>query len=143
MLFVGLFKVDRAKDLEFWSVFWQGPPPPADMELVAAYNLLTDLRVIVFKAETIAAIRWWDKLNIVGSFECHPALDQTRGYLSVVARDLDEFAAHQRSRGVAEETIKTNVAFRAEAHQAPSVWSALEVARTFRERGQSDGWSPS
>jgi hypothetical protein len=136
MLFVGLFRSDRARDLEFWSVFWQGPKPPDDMELVAAYNLMTDLRVIVFKAETIESIRWWDRLNLVGSFECHPALDQTEGYHSVVERDLERFAGFMRERGSPEAAIKRQVEFREHSYRAPSAIAALEVARQFRERAR-------
>jgi len=111
------------------------------MKLIAVYNLMTDLRVIVFEAETAGAIRWWDKLNIVGAFECHPAIDQTSGYHAVIARDLSGLEAHMRARGASEQSLPASVALRAESHAAPSVWAALEVARAFRERAQADGWS--
>ncbi len=133
MLFVGLFRVDRAKDLDFWAVLWQGQGPPADFKLVTAYNLLTDLRVFVFEAESIASIRWLDKLNMVGSFECHPALDQSEGYLAVVHRDLDEFARFQRGRGASEQSIAAQVAFRRAAMESPGIFDALRVAQARRD----------
>lgn len=85
MLFVGLFRTDRARDYEFWSVLWQGQGPPADFELVAAYNLLTDLRVFVFKAESIGSIRWLDRLNMVGSSSrtCEPPPPFTMSFRNV------------------------------------------------------------
>src|SRR5947209_14492038 len=124
MLYVGLFRTERARDLEFWSVFWQGAKPPADFELVAAYNLLSDLRVIVFKAETIAAVRWLDRLNLVGKIECFPALDQTEGYHSVVNRDVEQFAEFIRARGASEAAIARQVTFRRTAMEQPDLWAA-------------------
>src|SRR5437764_9334452 len=112
MLFVGQLQMERGKDLEFFAVFWQGQGPPADFKLIAAYNLLTDVRFIVFEATSIGAIRWLDKLNTVGRFECHPALDQTEGYQSVVDRDLDAFERFFRARGASEQSAKVQVAFR-------------------------------
>lgn len=134
MLFVGIFRMDRARELDFWAVFWQGRKPPADFELVNAYNLMSDTRVIVFKAETIGAIRWLDKLNHVGTLECFPALDQTEGYRSVVDRDLDAFAAFSRARGANEEGIRAAVEFRGTAMNAPTVWAALDWAHEWQHR---------
>ena len=134
MLFVGLFRTERARDREFWAVLWQGGGPPPDFELVAAYNLLTDLRVLVFKAETIESIRWLDRLNMVGSFECHPALDQTEGYQSVVRRDLDRFERFFRARGARDAPTEREVRFRREAMQTPTLWHALRHGKEWQER---------
>ena len=139
MLFVGIFRMDRARELDFWAVFWQGRRPPPDFELVSAYNLMSDTRVIVFKAETIGAIRWLDKLNHVGRLECFPALDQSEGYRSVVNRDLDSFAGFIRARGASEDSIRAQVEFRQRAMNAPSVWAALDWAQEWQHReGQSE-----
>lgn len=137
MLFVGLFRMDRSRELDFWAVFWQGKKPPQDFELVAAYNLLSDLRVIVFKAETIGSVRWLDKLNMVGKLECFPALDQTEGYRSVVGRDLQQFAAFSRARGAGEEAIEAAVNGRERAMNSPSVWAALDWAEEWRHLDSS------
>lgn len=134
MLFVGLFRMDRSHELDFWAVFWQGRKPPADFELVAAYNLMSDTRVIVFKAETIAAVRWLDKLNHVGTLECFPALDQTAGYQAVANRDLEAFAGFLRERGAGDEAIRTQVEFRETAMNAPSVWAALDWSHAWQHR---------
>jgi len=141
MLFVGTFRCDRGKDPEFFSVLWQGSGPPADMKLLAAYNLMTDVRVFVFEAESAASIRWWDKLNTVGAFECHPALDQTSGYHAVMARDTDGLAAHMRTRAATDDAVSAGVELRTGSHAAPSVWAALEVARAFKERARAGGAS--
>src|SRR5579859_543046 len=111
MLYVGLFRVDRAKDLEFWAVLWQGQPPPADFDLVAAYNLLTNLRVIVFRAESLATIRWLDRLNLVGHFEAHPTLDQTLGYQAAFARDLAAFETFLSARNTPRAAVEEMVDF--------------------------------
>jgi len=134
VLYVGLFRVERVKDLDFWAVFWQGGGPPNDFELVAAYNLLTDLRVIVFKAETIQSIRWLDRFNLVGKLECFPALDQTEGYQSVFNRNLEQFAAFVRGRGAREEAVASAVHFRETAMHAPNAWAALDWAREWRRQ---------
>ncbi|HLZ70741.1 MAG TPA: hypothetical protein VKV26_12640 [Dehalococcoidia bacterium] len=134
MLYVGLFRVDRAKDLEFWAVLWQGQPPPADFDLVAAYNLLTDLRVIVFRAESLATLRWLDRLNLVGHFEAHPTLDQTEGYRAAFARDLAQFDGFLSARNAPRPAIDGAVDFRRRAMAAPSLWAALRLGRAELER---------
>jgi hypothetical protein len=78
-------------------------------------------------------------LNLVGSFECHPALDQTAGYHSVVNRDLEQFAAFMRARGAPPASIDAQVRFRSESHRAPNAWAALDVAGRFRERARAGG----
>ena len=133
MLYVGQFRTDRAQDLDFWAVLWQGQAAPPDLRLVAAYNLLTDLRVIVFEAETIEAIRWLDRLNFVGHFECHPALDQTDGYQAAFDRDTDRIGAFLRARGTPERIVAREVSFRDRAIHAPTVWAALELAREQKQ----------
>jgi hypothetical protein len=135
MLFVGLFHIDRAKDLEFWAVLWQGQGPPPDFELVAAYNLMTDLRVIVFRAETVQAIRFLDRLNMVGRFSCHPALDQTDGYRAAFARDADGLGEFVRGRGAREEAAQAGVEFRRQAMEQPNLWAAVLLADEWRQRG--------
>lgn len=134
MLFVGTFTNDRSKDDEFWAVLWQGPPPPSDFRLVAAYNMLTDERLIVFEATTTATIRWLDRLNLVGRFESRPVLDQTQGYESLFARDFEAFRTFLGARGQSDGAIDRAVAFRRAMHEAASVPSAIEAARAWRER---------
>jgi len=136
VLYVGLFRMDRSKDLEFWAVLWQGQPPPADFELVAAYNLLTDLRVIVFRAETLATIRWLDRLNLVGHFEAHPTLDQTAGYRTAFARDLAGFDAFLSARNTPRATIDGMVDFRRRAMATSTLWDALRFGRAELEHGR-------
>jgi hypothetical protein len=133
MLFVGLLRSERARDREFWAVLWQGGGPPPDFELLGAYNLLTDLRVLLFRAETIQSIRWLDRLNMVGSFECHPALDQTDGYRAVVARDLDHFERFFRGRGAGDRATEREVRFRREAHETATLWDALRLGKAWQE----------
>lgn len=137
MLYVGLFRVDRSKDLEFWAVLWQGQSPPADFELIAAYNLLTDLRVIVFRAESLATIRWLDRLNLVGHFEAHPTLDQTEGYRTAFARDFAGFDAFLSARNAPRSAVDGAVDFRRRAHATASLWEALRLGRA--ELNQSGG----
>src|SRR6266536_2466979 len=132
MLFVGLFQMDRSREIDFWAVFWQGQGPPADFKLIAAYNLLTDQRVIVFEADTIGAIRWLDKLNMIGRFEAHPALDQTEGYRSVVERDPEAFRRFQAARGGSPPGIDHQVEMRRRAMEAPNVWAALELVDEWK-----------
>jgi hypothetical protein len=126
--------MDRSKDLEFWAVLWQGQQPPADFELVAAYNLLTDLRVIVFRAETLGTLRWLDRLNLVGHFEAHPTLDQTEGYRTAFARDLTGFAEFLSARNTPRATIDGMVDFRRRAMATPTLWDALRLGRTELEQ---------
>ncbi|GEM_PF-649533 len=133
MLYVGLFRIDRSRDLEFWAVLWQGSQPPADFELLAAYNLLTDLRVIVFRAETLATVRWLDRLNLVGHFEAHPTLDQTEGYQAAFARDLARFDGFLSTRNAPRAAIDGMVDFRRRAMAAPSLWDALRLGRAEAE----------
>jgi hypothetical protein len=129
MLFVGLFRNERIRDYEFWAALWQGPPPPKDFELIGAYNLMTDLRVLVFKAESTASIRFLDRLNFVGEFECHPALDQTEGDAHALARDTGKFTAFLRARGASEAVIKREVGFRAAASRQPTLMDAIRFGR--------------
>jgi hypothetical protein len=136
MLFVGLFRNERIRDYEFWAVLWQGPPPPKDFELIAAYNLMTDLRVIVFRAESTASIRFLDRLNLVGSFECHPALDQTEGYAHALGRDTKKFTAFLRARGATDAVIKREVGFRAAAAKQPTLMDAIRFGRAHSARRQ-------
>jgi hypothetical protein len=134
MLFVGLLRSERLRDREFWAVLWQGEGPPPDFELIAAYNLLTDLRVLVFTAESIGSIRWLDRLNMVGSFECHPALDQTDGYQSVMARDLEHFERFFRGRGAGDRAVEREVRFRRESMETPTLWHALQLGKRWQEQ---------
>lgn len=138
MLYVGLFRNERIRDYEFWATLWQGPPPPKDFELIAAYNLMTDLRVIVFKAESTASIRFLDRFNFIGHFECHPALDQTEGYVHAFARDTKKFTAFLRARGASEDVVKREVGFRTAASKQPTLMDAIRFGRDFTEgRGKS------
>ena len=141
MLYLAFLEMDRSKDLEFFAVFWQGSKPPPDFKLHAAYNLLTDLRVIVFEAESIASLRWLDKLNNVGKIKYFPAQDQTDGYHSVINRDLDHFARFSQTRRASEENITRQVDYRRRAMEAPSIWAALQVAAEERERLRNLGGS--
>lgn len=125
MLYVGQFKVDRTRDLEFWAVLWQGRQVPPDLRLIAVYNLLSDLRIVIFEAESIAAIRWLDRLNFVGHFKCQPALDQTEGYRAALGRDVARFEAFLRERQSSEAIIARECDFRARSIEAPNVWAAL------------------
>lgn len=141
LLYVGQFKVDRTKDLEFWAVLWQGRQVPPDLRLIAAYNLLSDLRIIVFEAESIAAIRWLDRLNFVGHFECQPALDQTEGYQAAFGRDVARFEEFLRQRRSPEATIARESSFRARSIEAPNVWAALLLGEQQKLllQGEHDG----
>lgn len=134
MIYVGLLRSERVRDYEFWAVLWQGPPPPNDFALIAAYNLMTDLRVIIFKAESTASIRFLDRFNFVGHFECHPALDQTNGYAHAFARDAEKLGEFMRDRGVGEEVVKSEVAFRAGAVKQPSIHAAIQYGRAYADR---------
>jgi len=134
MIYVGLLRSERIRDYEFWAVLWQGPPPPNDFELIGAYNLMTDLRVIIFKAESTASIRFLDRFNFVGNFECHPALDQTEGYVRAFARDAEKLGEFMRGRGVRAEVVKSEVAFRAGAVKQPSIPAAIQYGRAHAER---------
>lgn len=125
MLYVGQFKMDRTRDLEFWAVLWQGRQVPADLRLIGAYNLLSDLRIIVFEAESIAALRWLDRLNFAGHFECQPALDQTDGYRAAIGRDIAGFERFLRERHTPEAIIERESSFRARAIDTPNIWAAL------------------
>ena len=127
MLYVGQFRVDRTKDHEFWAVLWQGHRVPPDLKLIGAYNLLSDLRIIIFEAETVAAIRWLDRLNFVGHFECQPALDQTEGYRAALSRDLPGFESFLRERHTPEPVIAREAGFRSRAIEASNVWAALAL----------------
>lgn len=133
MLFVGLYRGNRARDREFWAVLWQGNGPPPDFELVAAYNLMTDLRVLIFRADSIQSIRFLDRLNFVGSFECHPALDQTDGYAALFARDLEHFERFMRGRGASDQATAREVGFRRQATESASAWHALALGRAWQE----------
>lgn len=133
MRYVGLFRCDRQRDLEFWAVLWQGKGPPPDFQLVAAYNLMTDLRLIVFDAESVQAVRFLDRLNLVGSFECHPALDQTEGYRAAFARDADGLGEFLRQRGLSPAVAEAERRFRADAARAPNPWAALALAERRRQ----------
>ncbi|HZU72258.1 MAG TPA: hypothetical protein VE990_05750 [Acidimicrobiales bacterium] len=128
MVFVGLLYMERAHDGRFWSVLWQGAPPPTDFKLIAAYNLMTDLRVIVFEAESTATIRFLDRFNLVGRWSCHPCLDQTEGYRAAFARDLDAFEAFLRRRGASDAVIRRSVEHRRRAIEAESLEAALRDA---------------
>ena len=141
MLYVGQFRIDRTKDLAFWAVFWQGRQVPPDLKLIAAYNLLSDLRIIIFEAESIAAIRWWDRLNFVGHFECQPALDQTEGYHSVLDRDVARFEKFLRDRRTPEPVIARESSFRARSIEAPNVWAALVLGEEQKLLMQTEGGS--
>ncbi|MGO9452440.1 MAG: hypothetical protein ACLQDV_15580 [Candidatus Binataceae bacterium] len=134
MLFVGLLRSERVRDYEFWAVLWQGAKPPKDFKLIAAYNLMTDLRVIVFEAESTESIRHLDRLNFIGHFECHPALDQTDGYRMVFARDTEGLGDFLRHHGLSEDVVKSEVAFRADSIKQPSIHAAIQFGRTYAER---------
>jgi hypothetical protein len=134
MTYVGILRSERIRDYEFWAVLWQGPPPPNDFVLIGAYNLMTDLRVIIFEAESTATIRFLDRFNFVGHFECHPALDQTEGYAHAFARDAEKLGEFMRGRGVSEEVVKSEVAFRAGAVKQPSLHAAIQYGRDHAER---------
>jgi len=134
MIYVGLLRSERVRDYELWAVLWQGPPPPKDFEVIGAYNLMTDLRVIVFKAESTASIRFLDRLNFIGKFECHPALDQTEGYVHAFARDPAKLGEFLRARGFPEGAIKSEVEFRAGAIKQLSIHAALEYGRAHAEK---------
>ncbi len=138
MLFVGLLRTERARDREFWAVLWQGEGPPPDFELLAVYNLMTDLRVLVFRAESAESIRFLDRLNMVGSFECHPALEQTEGYRAVMARDVEQFERFFRGRGAGDQAARREASFRRQAMEAPTLWHALHLGRWWQER--PDTW---
>lgn len=141
MLYVGQFQIDRTRDLEFWAVLWQGRQVPDDLRLIAAYNLLSDLRIIVFEAESIAAIRWLDRLNFVGHFECQPALDQTEGYQAAFGRDIARFEGFLRERRAPEAVIARESSFRARSIEAPNVWAALLIGEQQKLllAGEHDG----
>lgn len=134
MIFVGLFRNERVRDYEFWAVLWQGQGPPSDFELIAAYNFMTDLRVLVFKAESTESIRFLDRLNLVGKFECHPVLDQTEGYRCALARDLAGFEKFMRERRTPEALIKEQVSFREQAARTASPWEAIRHGREWTEK---------
>jgi hypothetical protein len=138
MLYVGQFRTDRTRDLEFWAVLWQGRHVPADLKLVAAYNLLSDLRIIVFEAESIASIRWLDRLNFVGHFECQPALDQTEGYHAAFGRDVTRFEHFMRERRSPEAVIERESSFRARSIEAPNIWAALALGEQQKLLLQGD-----
>lgn len=129
MLFVGQLRMERARDREFWAVLWQGAGPPSDFKLIAAYNLMTDLRILVFEAESTASIRWLDKLNMVGHFECQPALDQTEGYQAAVGRDIAAIEHFFRARYRSEALIAKEVGFRAGAMAAETIADAIKLAQ--------------
>jgi hypothetical protein len=95
--------------------------------------LMTDLRVIVFRAESTASIRFLDRLNLVGRFECHPALDQTEGYAHALGRDTEKFTAFLRARGAPEAVIKREVGFRAAAAKQPTLMDAIHFGRAHSE----------
>ena len=138
MLFVGQFRVDRSQDLEFWAVLWQGHDVPRDLKLIAAYNLLSDLRIIVFEADSIASVRWLDRLNFVGHFECQPALDQTDGYQAALSRDTERLEGFLRNRKVSEAIIARESSFRARAIESPNIWTALALGREQRSLLESE-----
>ena len=128
--------MERARDEEFWAALWQGQGPPDDFELIAAYNLMTNLRVIVFNAEKTASIRWLDmRFNMVGKFTCHPALDQTVGYHAAFARDVDGVAEFLRKRRTPEPVIQALVDNRRRSIESPSLLEAVKEAksRSFTE----------
>jgi len=134
MIYVGLLRSERVRDYEFWAVPRQEPPQPKDFVLFGAYNLMADLRVIIFKAESTATIRFPDRLNFVGHFECHPALDQTEGYAQAFARDAEKLGEFMRGCGVSEEVLKSEVAFRAGAVKQPSLHAAIQYGRDHAAR---------
>lgn len=129
MLFVGLLRLDRERDEEFWAALWQGAPPPADFRFVAAYNLMTDLRVIVFEADSIETIRFFDRFNFVGEMVCHPALDQSEGYAAAFTRDIAGFEQFLRERHMPEPVVTALSANRRAAMEAPTLKKALRDAQ--------------
>src|SRR5258708_7690177 len=129
-----MLEMERAQDERFWAALWQGVSPPADFKLVAAYNLMTRLRVIVFEAESTASIRFLDRFNLVGKFTCHPSLDQTEGYAAAFARDLGAFEGFLRRRGASGGAVGRAVAPRRRARGAASRRGGPAPAGRSRDR---------
>ena len=55
MLYVSIFRSDRARDPELWATVRQGKAP-STLKILHVYNLMTDTRVFVWQAESVARL---------------------------------------------------------------------------------------
>lgn len=55
VLYVSIFRSDRARDPELWATVRQGKAP-STLKILHVYNLMTDTRVFVWQAESVARL---------------------------------------------------------------------------------------
>ena len=130
MLFVSIFTSDRRRDPELWATVWQSTPPPS-MELIGAYNLGSNKRVFIWKAESEADLRFMDRLNDVGVLETYPVFDRTYGWRMVLAGDLDSWRQWYEESGRPDP--ERAIDLRQRAMNAPNGYAARAVARQWQE----------
>lgn len=105
MLYVSIFRSDRARDPELWATIWQGTAPPT-LKILHVYNLMTDTRIFVWEGETVADARYIDRLSQVGQLQTSIALDQTPGWQAAFAGDLDAMRRFFEGRKIPQEQIE-------------------------------------
>lgn len=128
MLFVGDLRIDRSRDPEYWACLWQGANKPSDINVLGAFRLLTDQRIIAFEAQSIEAVQFFDRFNLVARWSVHPSLDQTRGYAAALNNDVEDLGAMLRERGLPRSFVDTVKRDRQRMIDAPTVNAAMQIA---------------
>jgi len=128
MLFVGDLRIDRARDPEYWACLWQGANKPSDINILGAFRLLTDQRIIAFEAQSTDAVQFFDRFNLVARWSVHPSLDQTRGYVAALNNDVEDLGAMLLGRGLPPSFVETVQRDRQRMIDAPTVSAAMEIA---------------
>lgn len=132
VLFVSIFRSDRARDPELWATIWQGTAPET-LRILHVYNLMTDTRVFIWEGESVADARYMDRLNLVGSLETSIALDQTAGWQAAFAGDLDAIRRFFEERRMPPDQMERALDLRRRAHEAPNLEAARRVALEWQQ----------
>ncbi|GAB4327897.1 MAG: hypothetical protein Kow0010_11600 [Dehalococcoidia bacterium] len=132
MLYVSIFRSDRARDPELWAIMWQGNAP-STLKILHVYNLMTDTRIFVWEGESIADVRYMDRLNLVGKLETSVALDQTVGWQAAFAGDLDGIRRFFEQRNMPPGQMERAIDLRRRGHEAPNLEAARRAALEWQE----------
>jgi hypothetical protein len=130
MLHVSILTSDRSRDPELWATVWQGKAPPT-LKILAVYNLASHKRIFIWDGEGRADIQYIDRLNEVGVLETFAAFDQTGGWQSAFAGDLDGMRKWLEERGRSPAQIEPAMDLRSRGHLAVSTMAARKAAREW------------
>ena len=136
MLHVSILTSDRSRDPELWATVWQGMAPPT-LKILAVYNLASDKRIFVWEGEGRADIQYIDRMNEVGVLETFTAFDQTGGWQSAFAGDLDGIRKWFEAAGRTPAQIEPAMDLRSRGHYAANTMAARKEAREWVARQEA------